>query len=65
MFISVLLAFFPTYNADVAKLVGRSHGVVVQQAGRGDPARMGVVREDDELVLVTPVAHPEEALLDV
>lgn len=54
-----------THDADVPELVGGGHGVVVQQAGRGHPARVRVVGEDDELVLVAPVAHPEHALLHV
>lgn len=54
-----------THDADVAKLVGGGHGVVVQQAGGGHPARVGVVGEDDQLVLVASVADPEQALLNV
>lgn len=57
--------FVFSYDADVAKLVGTGHGVVVEQAGRGHPAGVRVIGEDDELVLVASVAHPEEALLDV
>lgn len=54
-----------THHADVAKFVGSGHGVVIQEGGGGDPPRVGVVGEDDELVLVPFVAHPDEALLDV
>lgn len=57
--------FVQPYDADVAELVGGGHGVVVEQAGRGHPARIRVVGEDDELVLVASVADPEQALLDV
>lgn len=54
-----------THYADVPELVGGGHGVVVQQAGRCHPAGTRVVGEDDELVLVAPVTHPEQALLNV
>ena len=54
-----------TYNADVPKLVGRGHGVVVEQTGRGHPAGVRVVGEDDELVLVAAVTDPEQALRNV
>ena len=56
---------WPTYNADVAKLVGAGHGVVVEHGGAGQPARTGVISEDDELVLLVPVADEVEALLHV
>lgn len=54
-----------TYNGDVAKLVSRGHGVVVEQTGRGHPAGICVIGEDDELVLVASVTNPEQALLDI
>lgn len=54
-----------THHTDVAKLVCSSHGVIVQEGGSGDPAWVGVVGEDDQLVLVPLVAHPDEALLNV
>lgn len=54
-----------THDADVPELVGRGHGVVVKETGRGHPAWVRVVGEDDELVLVAPVAHPEQALLNI
>lgn len=54
-----------TYNADVAKLVCRGHGVIVQQAGCGHPAGVRVVGEDDQLVFVTSVTDPEQAFLNV
>lgn len=54
-----------THDTDVAKLVGRGHGVVVEETGRGHPAGVGVIGKDDELVLVAAVANPEQALLDV
>lgn len=54
-----------TYNADVPELVCRSHGVVVQQTGRGHPAGICVIGEDNELVLVASVTNPEQALLNV
>lgn len=54
-----------SYDADVAELVGGGHGVIVQQAGGGDPAGVRVVGEDDQLVLVALVADPEQALLHI
>lgn len=54
-----------TYNADVSKLVSRGHGVIVEQTGCRHPAGIRVVSEDDELVLIAPIAHPEQTLLDV
>lgn len=54
-----------TYDADVPELVCRGHGVVVQQTGRGHPAGIRVISEDDELVLVASVSNPEQALLNV
>lgn len=54
-----------TYDADVAELVSRSHGVVVEQAGRCHPAGVRIIRKDDELVLVPAISNPEETLLDV
>lgn len=54
-----------TYYADVPKLVGRSHGVVVEQTGCRHPAGICVISEDDKLVLIAPVTHPEQTLLNV
>lgn len=54
-----------TYNADVAKLVCRGHGVIVQQTGCGHPARICVISKDDELVFVTSVTDPKQAFLNV
>lgn len=54
-----------THNADVPKLVSRGHGVVVQQTGCCHPAGTCVISKDDELVLITPVTDPEQALLHI
>lgn len=54
-----------TYDTDVPKLVSGGHGVVVEQTGRGHPAGIGVIGEDDQLVLVASVADPEQALRNV
>lgn len=54
-----------THDADVPELVSGGHGVVVQQTGCCHPARTRVVSEDDELVLITSVTDPEQALLNV
>lgn len=54
-----------TYDADVPKLVSGGHGVVVEQTGRCHPAGICVISKDDELVLIAPVAHPEQTLLNV
>lgn len=48
-----------THNADISKLIRGSHGVIIEQASSRDPARICIVSKDDELVLVTSVAHPE------
>lgn len=54
-----------TYDADVPKLVSRGHSVVVEQTGCRHPAGICVISEDDELVLIAPVTHPEQTLLNV
>ena len=54
-----------TYDADVAKLVGAGHGAVVEHGGAGEPARVRVVGEHDQLVLRAPVLDEVEALLHV
>lgn len=55
----------PAYDADVSKLVSAGHGIVVQQTGCCDPARMCVVSKDDQLVLIASVTNPEQTLLHV
>ena len=54
-----------TYDADVAELVGAGHGTVVEHGGAGEPARVRVVGEHDQLVLRAPVLDEVEALLYV
>ena len=54
-----------TYHSDVAELVSTSHGVIVQQTGRRDPALVGVVGEYDKLVLRALVADKVETVLAV
>lgn len=54
-----------TYNADVAKLVGGGHGVIVKETGCRHPAGICVVSKDDKLVLVSSITNPEQTLLDV
>lgn len=55
----------PTHHTDVAKLVSSSHRVVVQEAGSGDPAGVGVVCKNDQLVFISLVSNPDEAFLDI
>ena len=54
-----------TYHADVTKLVGAGHGAIVEHGGAGQPARVSVVGEHDELVLRAPILDKVEALLHV
>lgn len=55
----------PTHHTDVAKLVGSSHCVIVQEASSGDPAWVGVVCKNDQLVFISLVSNPDEAFLDI
>ncbi len=52
-------------DGDAAELVSDGHGVVVEHAGGGHPPGRRVVREDDQLVLLSFVLDEVDALLDV
>ena len=54
-----------TYNSDVAKLVCSGDGVVVEEGGACEPARIRIIGEDDQLVLHSFVAQEVETFLDV
>lgn len=48
-----------THNTDISELIGGSHGVIIEQAGGCDPARICFVCENNQLVLVASVSNPE------
>ena len=52
-------------DGDVAKLVARGNGIVVQRDRAGDEARKGVVGEDAEDILLHLVLDKEHALRHV
>lgn len=54
-----------THHTNVAKLVCPSHSIIVEKAGSGDPSGIGVISKDNELVLITLVANPDETFLDI
>lgn len=54
-----------THNADISKLIRCSHGVIIEQAGSRDPARICIISKDDKLVLIASVTHPEKTLLNI
>lgn len=56
---------FSTHNTNIPKLISCSHGVIVEQAGGGNPAWVCVISKDDELVFIALVTHPEQTFLDV
>ena len=51
-------------DGNASELVGDGDGVVVENAGRRNPSRRGVVGEYDELVLERPV-HSQSLSLPV
>lgn len=53
------------YHSDIAEFVCTSHGVVIKEAGAGEPPGIGVIGEDNQLVLMPLVSHKVEAVLDV
>ena len=54
-----------TYNGNAAELVSPDHRVIVEDGGASYPARVRVVGEHNQLVLLAPVADEEEAVLHV
>ncbi len=54
-----------THHGDVSELVGAGHGAEVEHGGAGEPARVRVVGEHDQLVLLPPVLDVVETLLHV
>ena len=55
----------PTYDVNIAELIGDGNGVVVEQADRCHKARIQVVGEDDQLILNRFVSYEVDWFLDV
>lgn len=54
-----------THHADIPKLVCPSNRFIVQQRRGGHPAGVCVISKYDQLVLISLIPHPEQALLDI
>jgi hypothetical protein len=54
-----------THHTNVAKLVCPSHSVIVEEASCSHPSGVGVISKDNELVLITLIANPDETFLNV
>lgn len=54
-----------TNDCNVAKLVGTSDSVVIHDTGCGDPSRVGIVGENNKLVLLTLVPDGKNGFLDI
>lgn len=54
-----------SYHSKVAKLVHRSYGRVVEKTSFGDPARVGIITEQHQLVLSWLVANKVDGLAHI
>lgn len=53
------------YNRNVSKLVGTSHGIVVQHSRGCNPTRVCVICKYYQLIFLALISHKMEALLNV